>query len=149
MGLGQACRREAGQLACNWTGWKVVGIHWKDIKGLERSWKIMETGRMFGLCDHLSSFMTWRCIKTSRTLSFRLVSAQYLMYIRAHRPLTWKNNCKLSCLLQQDRLWILLSSITIHLNATPSYLAYPHSYPSLKFINLYPLESNQSWNCFR
>ena len=57
-----------------------------------RSWKNMETGRMFGLCDHLSACMTWRCLKTSRTLSFCLVSAQFLVYIRAHRPLSRKTN---------------------------------------------------------
>ena len=52
----------------------------------------METGGMFGLCDHLSSCMTWRCLETSGILSLSLVSAQYLVYIRAHRPHTRKNN---------------------------------------------------------
>ena len=74
------------------TNWKLVGICWKNMEGHGRSWKIMETGRMFGLCDHLSSCMTWKCLETSGILSFSLVSAQYLVYIRAHRPHTRKNN---------------------------------------------------------
>ena len=57
-----------------------------------RSWKNMETGRKFGLCDHISASMTWRCLETSRTLSFSLVSAQSLMYIKALRPSAKKNN---------------------------------------------------------
>lgn len=48
----------------------------------------MEIGKMFGLCDDLSSCPTWRSLDTSRILSFRIVSALYLIYIRAHRPLT-------------------------------------------------------------
>lgn len=71
----------------------------------------METGRLFGLWDHISSFMTWRYIKTSRFLSFSLLSAQYLMRIRAHRPFPGTKNCEVSCLPQQDRLWILPFSL--------------------------------------
>ena len=56
---------------------------WKDI------WKNMETGRIFGPCDHLSSCLTWRCLETSRILSLRSVSAQYLMYIRTLGSFSW------------------------------------------------------------
>ena len=58
------------------------------MEGHGKSWKVMETGRMFGLFDHLSSYMTWRCLETSGILYFRPVSAQSLLYIMAHRPLT-------------------------------------------------------------
>ena len=36
--------------------------------------------------------MTWRCLKTSAILSFSLVSPRYVVYTRAHRPQTLKNN---------------------------------------------------------
>ena len=57
-----------------------------------RSWKVMESCRMFGLCDQLSSCMTWRCLETSGIFSFSLVLAHQFVNIRAHRPQTWKNN---------------------------------------------------------
>ena len=75
-----------------WKNMEEYGRTWKNMEEYGRSWKNMETGRMFGLCDHLSACMTWRCLETSRTLSFCLVSAQSLVYIRAHRPLSWKIN---------------------------------------------------------
>ena len=57
-----------------------------------KSWKVLGTGRVFGLSDNVSACMTWRCLETSRTLSFCLVSAQSLMYIKALRPSAKKNN---------------------------------------------------------
>ena len=77
------------------TDWKVVELTGKSRKLTGRlweyhgrSWKVMETGRVFGLCDHLSACMTWRCLETSRNVSFQHVSAQCLMYIRAHMALS-------------------------------------------------------------
>ncbi len=63
----------------------------------------METDGIFCLCDYLSSLTTWRCLETSRILSFGLVSALYLMYIRAYRPLSWKINA--NYLVHSNKLW--------------------------------------------
>ena len=70
----------------------IVGVYWKDMEGHRNL-------NMFGLCDHLSSCMTWRCLETSGILSFSLVSAEYLVYIRAHRP-QWKHNA--NCLVYSN-----------------------------------------------
>lgn len=46
--------------------------------------------------------MTRRCLETSRTLSFCHVSAQCVVYRRAHRPIGPRKKYELSCLLQQN-----------------------------------------------
>ena len=70
------------------TDWRVIDLTGRTHGRTRKVMEEMETGRMFGLCDHFSACMTWRCLETSRTLSFCLVSAQSLVYIRAHRPLS-------------------------------------------------------------
>ena len=89
--------------------WKVVELTGRLWEYHGRSWKVMETGRVFGLCDHLSACMTWRCLETSRNVSFQHVSAQCLMYIRAHMALSWKINANYLVYSNKNQLRLVVS----------------------------------------
>lgn len=52
------------------------------IKKYEKSWKIIKTGKIFGLYNYSSLYITWKCLKTFKVLFFRLILTLYFIYIR-------------------------------------------------------------------